>query len=74
MRVGAAAAGEQALALAAAGGAQILIERMARHLGHLESDGPAGFALAYGCGGHGVAVGRHVIDAQRHQIAAPQLG
>jgi hypothetical protein len=43
------------------------------HLGQFESDGPAGLALADGGAVDGVAVGRHVIDAQRHEIAAAQL-
>jgi hypothetical protein len=73
MGIGAAPAGEQALAGAAAGGTQVLVERMARHLGQLEADGPTGLALADGRAVDGVAVGRHVVDAQRDQIAAAQL-
>ncbi len=73
MRVGAAPAGEQALAGAAAGGPQVLVERMARHLGQFEPDGSAGLALPNGCAVDGVAVGCHVIDPQRYQITAAQL-
>ena len=73
VRIGAAPAGEQALAGAAARGPQVVVERVARHLGQLEADGPAGLALADSGAVDGVAVGRHVIDAQRDQIAAAQL-
>jgi len=42
-------------------------------VGQLEADGPAGLALP-DCGAvDGVAVGRDVIDTQRHQVAAAQL-
>jgi hypothetical protein len=46
---------------------------VARHVGQLEPDGPAGLALPDGGAVDGVAVGRYVIDAQCHQIAAAQF-
>jgi hypothetical protein len=64
---------EQALAKPAARLAQVVVERLTRHLGQLEPDGSAGLALADSGAVDGVAVRRHVIDAERHQIAASQL-
>jgi hypothetical protein len=73
MLVGAAAALEQALAVPPTGGSQVLVERVACHLGQFEPDGAAGLALADGRAVDGVAVGCHIIGAQRYQIAAAQL-
>jgi hypothetical protein len=42
-------------------------------LGQLEHHRPAGFLLAYGGAGNGMALWRDVGDAQADQIAAAQL-
>jgi hypothetical protein len=53
--------------------AQIRVERLARLLGQFEPHRPTGFPLAHvgtvGC----VALRRHVIDAQCHEIASAQF-
>src|SRR5262245_55722659 len=63
----------QALAGPAASGSQVVVERVARHLCQFEPDGSAGLALPGGRAVDGVAIRRHVVDAQRRQIAVAQL-
>src|SRR5262249_24597383 len=64
---------EQVLARLTAGDAKIIVEGLARRLGQLEANGTAGFPLPDICSVDGVAIGRHVIDAQCHEIAAAEL-
>jgi hypothetical protein len=53
--------------------AQIRIERLARLLGQFEPHRPTGFTLAHVCAVDCVALRRHVIDAQCHEIAPAQF-
>ena len=73
MLIGAAAAGEQALPCFAVARSQIVVQRVPSDLRQLEPDRPARLSLANVGAVDGVPVGRHVIDAQRDEIAAPQL-
>src|SRR5437016_360921 len=71
MLIRAAAAGEQALPCSPGADAQVVVQRLACDLRQLEPDRAARLSLAHVSPVDGVAVGRHVIDAQRDEIAAP---
>jgi hypothetical protein len=53
--------------------AQIRVERLARLLGQFEPHRPTGFPLAHVGAADCVALRRHVIDAQCHEIASAQF-
>ena len=52
---------------------QIVVERLPRDLCQFKPDGAARLSLAHVCAVDRVAVGRHVVNAKRYKIAAPQL-
>jgi hypothetical protein len=52
---------------------QIVVQRLPSDLRQLEPDRLARLSLSNVGAVDGVAVGRHVIEAQRDEIAAPQL-
>src|SRR5436190_13024855 len=63
------AAWEQALPRFTTADTQIVIQCLPRNLRHFEPDWSTRFLLAHVGAAHGIAVGRHVIDPQRHEIA-----
>src|SRR5262245_36907494 len=73
MLIGAAATRKQVLPRFAVTDPEVVVQRLSRDLCQFEPDWPARLSLpdvgAIDC----VAVGCHVIDAQRDEIAAPQL-
>src|SRR5262245_13038162 len=71
--IGTAPAREQVLARLATGHAKIVVESLAGHLSQLEPDRPAGLSLADIGAVNSVAVGCHVIDPDRDEIATSQL-
>jgi hypothetical protein len=72
MLIGAAEASKQALPCFAVAHAQVVVQRLACDLRQLEAY-PAGLTLAHVGAVDGVAIGCHVIDAKRYEIAAAQL-
>ena len=71
--IGTVPAREQVLARLATGHAKIVVESSARHLRQLEPDGPASLSLSDIGAINGVAIGCHIIDPERDEIATPQL-
>src|SRR5215467_15348108 len=57
----------------AAGEAKIVVESLARRLGQLEANGPARLPLPHGSPVVGIPIGRDVINAQGHEVAAAEL-
>jgi hypothetical protein len=67
------ASGEQELARLPVGHSEIFVDRLPRLLGEFEPDRTTGFLLADRRPIERVAVGGHIIDADRHDIATPQF-
>jgi hypothetical protein len=52
---------------------KVVVQCLPGHVGQLETNRPTGLALPGVCAVNRVAVGCHVIDVERHEIAAAQL-
>ena len=73
LQIGSATACEQALAKLSTADPKVIVHRLPRHFGQLESNRAAGLPLPYVGAVNRVTIGRHVVDAESDEIAAAQF-